>query len=178
MPYLITTATYPSDRAPDVAKMYLEAIVKFPPDDNLATQVVPAAVKATSQGIKVLGVAEIKEGKLEEAYKRIVNLEAMFINIEGYEYTIDTYLKVEEALARYEFTRIINQIIIFSRKRQSLFLRGGVKWLSSVFRIIQYKVPRKLPNALWSYLVYLILLRERAITFIQQPEKDTTTFLF
>ena len=31
--------------------------------------------------------------------KRIVNLEAMFINIEGYEYTIDTYLKVEEALA-------------------------------------------------------------------------------
>ena len=99
MPYLITTATYPSDKAPDVAKMYLEAIVKFPPDDNLATQVVPAAVKATSQGIKVLAVAEIKEGKLEEAYKRIVNLEAMFINIEGYEYTIDTYLKVEEALA-------------------------------------------------------------------------------
>jgi len=71
MPYLITTATYPSDRAPDVAKMYLEA----------------------------MAVAEIKEGKLEEAYKRIVNLEAMFINIEGYEYTIDTYLKVEEALA-------------------------------------------------------------------------------
>ena len=99
MPYLITTATYPSDKAPEVAKRYLEAITKYPQDDSIATQIVPAAVKATSRGIKVLGIAEIKEGKFEEAYKRIVNLEAMFLNIEGYEYKVDTYLKVEEALA-------------------------------------------------------------------------------
>lgn len=79
--------------------MYLEAITKFPPDDNLATAIVPAAVKATSEGIKVLSVSEIKQGKLEEAYNRIVNFEAMFINIKGYEYTVETYLKVEEALA-------------------------------------------------------------------------------
>ncbi len=52
MPYLITTSLYPSDKAPEVAKMYLEAIRKYPPDENLATQVVPAAVKATHQGIQ------------------------------------------------------------------------------------------------------------------------------
>ena len=99
MPYLITTSTYPSHKAPEVANRYLEAIAKYPQDDSLATEVVPAAVKATSEGIKVLGVAEIKEGKFEKAYKRIVDLEAMFLDIEGYEYKVDTYLKVEEALA-------------------------------------------------------------------------------
>ena len=99
MPYLITTATYPSDKAPDVAKMYLEAIVKFPPDDNLATEVVPAAVKATSQGIKVLTIIDVKKGKLEEAMTRMVNFESMFLNIVGYEHENETFYKVEEALA-------------------------------------------------------------------------------
>ncbi len=36
---------------------------------------------------------------LEEVWNRLVNMEAMFLSIPGYEYTIDTYFKVEEALA-------------------------------------------------------------------------------
>jgi hypothetical protein len=99
MPYLITTSLFPSDKGPEVAEKYLEAIKKYPSDENLATEVVPAAVKATHQGIKVVGIAEVKEGKLEEAWTRLVNMEAMFLSIPGYEYTIDTYFKVEEALA-------------------------------------------------------------------------------
>ncbi|MGB5750044.1 MAG: hypothetical protein WBM69_23910 [Desulfobacterales bacterium] len=99
MPYLITTATYPSDKAPDVANMYLEAISKYPPDENLATEVVPAAVKSTSQGLMVLTIMDVKKGKLEEAMARMVNFESMFLNIVGYEHEIATFYKVEEALA-------------------------------------------------------------------------------
>ena len=96
--YIITTSLYPSDKASEVAERYLEAITKYPPDENLATQVVPAAVKATHQGIKVVGIVEVKEGKLEEAYTRAVNMMVMFQNIAGFEYTMDICFKVEEAL--------------------------------------------------------------------------------
>ena len=37
---------------------------KYPPDENLAVEVVPAALKSTHEGVKVLGIAEVKEGKL------------------------------------------------------------------------------------------------------------------
>ena len=99
MPYIITTSLYPSDKGPEVAEKYLEAIQKYPPDENLATQVVPAAVKATHQGIRVTGILEVKEGKLEEAYTRAANMMVMFQNIVGFEYTMEINFKVEEALS-------------------------------------------------------------------------------
>ena len=98
MPYLITTSLYPTDKAVEVGKRYLEALNKYPQDENLGTNAVPAAVKATAQGIRVIGISEVKEGKLEEAYTRTVSMMAMFHSIVGFEYTVDIYLKVEEAL--------------------------------------------------------------------------------
>jgi hypothetical protein len=98
MPYIITTTLYPSDKVTDVAKMYLEAIKKYPPDESLGTTIVPAAVIATLQGIKVITIIEVKKGKLEDAQTRMANIMAMFHSIQGYEYSMETYLKVEEAL--------------------------------------------------------------------------------
>ena len=99
MPYIITTSLYPSHKASEVGEKYLEAMKKFPPDGNLGTQVVPAAIKATEQGIKVVGISEIKKGKFEESLTRAVNFMVIFRDIPGFEYTIDTYLTVTEALA-------------------------------------------------------------------------------
>lgn len=99
MPYIITTSLYPSHKAPEVAERYLEAIAKYPPDENLTTEVVPAAVKSIHEGIRVIGIAEVKEGKLEKALARSVNMMVMFQSIEGFEYTTEIHYKVEEALA-------------------------------------------------------------------------------
>ena len=99
MPYIITTSLYPSHKASEVAERYLEAITKHPPDENLATEVVPAAVKSIHEGIKVTGISEVKKGKLEEALTRTTNMMVMFQNIEGFEYTTEIHYKVEEALA-------------------------------------------------------------------------------
>ncbi len=99
MPYIITTSIYPTEKAPEVAEKYLEAMKKYPPDENLAVEVVPAAVKSTHEGVKVLGIAEVKEGKLEDALKQIVNRMVMFMSIPGYRYSTAIYYKVEEALA-------------------------------------------------------------------------------
>lgn len=98
MPYIITTSFYPSDKATEVANRYIEAIGKYPPDENLGRQLVPAAVKETHQGIEVMSILEIKEGKLEEALNRTVNMMAMFFSIEGFEHNTEIYFKVEEAM--------------------------------------------------------------------------------
>jgi len=99
MPYIITTSLYPSHEGPEVAERYLEALAKYPPDENLATEIVPAAVKSVHEGIKVIGIAEVKEGKLEEALNRTANMMVMFQSVEGFEYTTEIHYKVEEALA-------------------------------------------------------------------------------
>jgi hypothetical protein len=98
MPYIITKSIYPSDKATEVANKYLEALSKYPHDEKLATQVVPAAVKSTHQGIQVMGILDIKQGKLEEAITYIGNFMTMFHSIQGFESTIDVYFKVEEAM--------------------------------------------------------------------------------
>ena len=99
MPYIITTSLYPSDKTSEVAERYLEALAKYPPDENLATEVVPAAIKATHEGIRVMIIAEVKEGKLEEAFARRSNMMVMFQSIPGFEYSTNIHYKVDEAMA-------------------------------------------------------------------------------
>lgn len=99
MPYLITTSLYPSEKAPEVGARYLEALAKYPPDESLGAEVVPAAVKSSHKGIKVLSISEVQEGKLDAAYNRAVNTMVMFQNIIGFVYTVEVYLKVEEAMS-------------------------------------------------------------------------------
>ena len=98
MSYIFTTSLYPSDKTAEVAKRYLEAIVKYPPDASLGTRIVPAAVITTLQGIKTIGITEVKKGKLEDAITRVAEMMAMFHSIEGFEYTIERYATVEEAM--------------------------------------------------------------------------------
>lgn len=98
MSYIFTTSLYPSDKAAEVAKKYLEAITKYPPDTSSITQLVPAAVKTTRQGIKTIGISEVKKGKLEDQMTRTYSMMAMFHSIQGFEYTVDCYMTVEEAM--------------------------------------------------------------------------------
>jgi len=99
MPYIVTTTIYPTEKGPEVAEKYLEAIKKYPPDENLAAEIVPAAVKSTYEGVKVLSIVEVKEGKLEDALKQTINRMVMFQSIPGYRYSTEIHYKVEEAFA-------------------------------------------------------------------------------
>ena len=98
MSYIITTTLYPSDKAPEVAKRYLEAIQKYPVDESLEIPVVPAAVKATHQGIKVIMISEAKKGKLEEAYARSISRNVMFHSIPGFESSTEIHYTLTEAM--------------------------------------------------------------------------------
>jgi hypothetical protein len=96
--YVITTALYPNDKAKEVVNMQAKAMAKYPPDVSLGTMIVPAAVVATLKGIKVITIIEVKKGKLEDALASGAIRLAMFHDIQGYRYTMKTYMNLEEAM--------------------------------------------------------------------------------
>jgi hypothetical protein len=99
MPYIMSFVKYPSHLGPKLAKKYIEYIQKFPPDSSLGDLIIPSAVKITDEGIKVLSVSRVKEGKFEEAYKLAIDQRAFFLDVEGYEGSIEVWATIQEALA-------------------------------------------------------------------------------
>ena len=97
--YLMMTSVYPSDKDKELVEKYIEILGKYPPDDNLYTEVVPLAVKRTEKGVKTINVVEVKPGKLEETLIRYTTAMVICNDIEGFEYTIDAYLTAGEAMS-------------------------------------------------------------------------------
>ncbi|NVM00743.1 MAG: hypothetical protein HWN67_00285 [Candidatus Helarchaeota archaeon] len=97
MVLIVTTVLYPHGKAKDVGKKYIEVLKKFPPDRSLAKTVLVAA-RATKDGIKVIGISDVKKGKYKEALIRLVQSEQEYTDIEGFTYEIETYLDITEAM--------------------------------------------------------------------------------
>lgn len=98
MPYLITIAWYPSAKATEVAEKYLEARKQFPPDRSLTKEVVQVAVTTNKNGINVMSISEVKEGKLEEALTYAGNAMIPYQSIEGFEYKTRIWSTIVEAM--------------------------------------------------------------------------------
>lgn len=96
--YIITTSVYPNEKTKEVGEMYLKCMTKYPDDKSISTPLIPAAVRGTPKGIKVINAYEVKKGKFEEAHAIAVNRLVMFRDIPGFRYSIKTFLSVEEAM--------------------------------------------------------------------------------
>jgi hypothetical protein len=96
--YIIVTSLYPNDKAKEVADIFVKAMTKYPPDANLGTPIVPVAVLTTLEGIKTINISEVNKGKLEDALAFAANRLAMFSEIQGYRYKVETYMNLEEAM--------------------------------------------------------------------------------
>jgi len=96
--YVVIKSLYPTDKSKKVAQRYLEAMQKYPDDASAATQIVPAAVHSTLQGMTVTVIYEAKKGKFEEAYDIAVNRMVMFQDIQGFQYALESHLNLEEAM--------------------------------------------------------------------------------
>ncbi len=99
MVYIVVKSWYPSHKAEEVEERYMEMLQKYPPDTSLAEQVVPLAGRATKEGIEVMAISLVKEGKFDEALARIGGAISMFANIEGYEYSVTVWVTFQEAQA-------------------------------------------------------------------------------
>lgn len=99
MVIVLTTAWIPHAKAPEVGKLFIEAMKKYPADKSLSKELLNNAVVATKEGYKVVNADEIKEGKLKE-YIALLNKTLLFIasGIEGYKYQIEVMSSIVEAM--------------------------------------------------------------------------------
>jgi hypothetical protein len=98
IPYIIVTARFPLNKGTEAAEIYLEERKAFPPDRSLVKELVPNAIKVDKDKIRSIYIAEVKEGKLNEALTRQQNAMIMYHDLEGYEYTIEVCFTVVEAM--------------------------------------------------------------------------------
>jgi len=98
MPYIVVTAWFPLNKGTETAEKYIEERKAFPPDKSLVKELVANALKVERDKVKSIYIAEVKEGKLNEALTRQQNAMIMYHDIEGYEYTIDVYFNIVEAM--------------------------------------------------------------------------------
>lgn len=99
MPYLVLFVKFPSHLANEVAKRFIESLQKFPDDDSLGETLIQSAVKIKQEGVNILTVTQVNEGKLEEALNNANNQIAFFLDIEGYEASLEVWGTVQESLA-------------------------------------------------------------------------------
>lgn len=98
MPYVVIKTWFPSNKANEVAKKYIEERKKYPFDRSLGKEVV-SAVSSDENGIISMGIIDVKEGKLEETLTRDSNIGVMYFNIEGYKRKQEVWSTAAEAFA-------------------------------------------------------------------------------
>jgi predicted transcriptional regulator len=97
MVLMMITMWYPSSKTTEVSKKYFEIMKKFPAASFEKALV--SAVKHDKKGVEIIGIAEIRKGKYEEAYNLNYKRMVEFHSIEGCEYKIETLLTFEESWA-------------------------------------------------------------------------------
>jgi len=99
MPYVFTTSLFPPDKSQQLAEINVEGLKEFRAvARGLAKEIISNAVKATTNGIEVIGVWDIKEGKLEEFLLHQQKEMTRYHEVEGFSYSIDVRFKIVEAL--------------------------------------------------------------------------------
>ncbi|NVM35582.1 MAG: hypothetical protein HWN81_08290 [Candidatus Lokiarchaeota archaeon] len=97
MVLIVATILFPHAKSSEVAKKNIDLIQKYPADPSIGEGLV-IGVKATTDGIKVLFVGEVKKGKVEEYMSNIAKqYQETALEIDGYKYQLETYLTVAEA---------------------------------------------------------------------------------
>ncbi|HEC38394.1 hypothetical protein LCGC14_1290840 [marine sediment metagenome] len=98
MPFIIATSSYPSHKQDEVVKKYIKLIPKYPPDESLG-ELIAQPVSTGPNGITVLSIYRVKEGKLDAAFIRTGTQLYEYKDIEGYEYEVKVWLTFPEAAA-------------------------------------------------------------------------------
>ena len=97
MVMIVIEAWYPEKIVPLVGQKYLEVTQKFPWDESLGKMVLPPIQRATKDGIHVLSAYECKDDKVKHMIMALAKAMLMYGELEGYHYSMDTYIDVTEA---------------------------------------------------------------------------------
>ena len=97
MVIIVVESLIPHEKASLAGKKWLDVVKKYPPDRSVSKQIM-VAIRASSKGMISLGAWEVKDGKEKEALIRMNESMLMFTEIEGYKYSIKTFLSSVEAM--------------------------------------------------------------------------------
>lgn len=100
MPYIIVYINYPTDMNNEVTDRFFEMVKEFPFDKTLGKETLPLASNTTTQGVEVVSVVEVKQGKLEEAWAWAHKRMRLFHSIKGLEYDLRLWSTLTESLER------------------------------------------------------------------------------
>ena len=97
---LITViAYYPPAQAENVGTKFIEVMSRYPDDPTVSEAILHGAVSATAEGLRVIGVLAVKDGKVREAMDLETRRMLAFArDIEGFRYSIDVAYDVMEAM--------------------------------------------------------------------------------
>ncbi len=100
MPHIVIFAKCPSHLATTFVKKALEGIKKnlFPDDESIQETLVQSAGKMTEDGLRLLSVTSVKEGKLEEALNIVLKEMVYYSEIEGFESSVEVWHTYQEAM--------------------------------------------------------------------------------
>ena len=98
MPYIFTTSSYPTDLRDEVVEAYFKMLKEMPFDKSLGKETIQVAVTTNPRGVESLGIMNVKEGKLTEAYLWTFKRMSYFQLIKGFEFKIRVWTTIVEAL--------------------------------------------------------------------------------
>jgi len=93
--FFMVTQTWPTKSTAQVGKVGVEALAKALP---LYVKRLGPYIVAGGDGFKSYSLYEIEKGQVEEGIKELNKRFVAFFNIEGWKYTIEPLMSVEEAL--------------------------------------------------------------------------------
>ena len=99
MPYVFITSIFPPHTTEQLARIYVDSLKEYRSKLRAAgKEIIPNALKSTTQGIESINVWDIKEGKLEEFL--LIEAQGMknYYQIDGFRYQMDVRFKATEAL--------------------------------------------------------------------------------
>lgn len=100
MPHIVIFMKFPSHLATTFVKKAIEAMQKnlFPDDESIQETLVQSAGRVYEDGLRLLSVTLVKEGKLEEALKSVNKEMAYYAEIEGVESSVEVWVTAQEGL--------------------------------------------------------------------------------
>jgi hypothetical protein len=95
--FIMSTSTYPPDKAVKVGKKFFEARAKpLPP---FIKRLYTLSNSRLNVGIKVIGIYEVDDSKLKEGTMELGKYLNQFNEIEGYRWEFELMISPEEAMA-------------------------------------------------------------------------------
>jgi hypothetical protein len=97
MVFIVIEGWYPAKIAALVGQKYIEVAQKYPLDKSLGNMVLPPISQATRDGVHFISAYECKDDKVKHMMMALAKAMLMYTELEGYRYSIDTYIDPTEA---------------------------------------------------------------------------------